>query len=215
MISALERARMRRLAALLFLSLIPLRAVAGDVVVNVRTSDGRPVVNAAVTIAAPHSGPIRFPWAYSMAQQNLQFDPFVLIVPLGADVAFPNLDKVRHHVYSFSPAKTFELKLYGHDETRVVNFDKLGVVPLGCNIHDSMVAFVVVVDTPYATKTDASGQAMIHDVPAGAQTVRVWHPYLRAPGNALTLPVTVAENGEARVQFTGDLWAPVAPHRLY
>jgi len=206
---------MRGLALFVLLTLLPWRAVAGDVVVSVRTPRGKPVPNAAVTIAAPHTGPIRFPWPMRVAQQNLSFDPFVLIVPVGADVAFPNLDRVRHHVYSFSPAKTFELKLYGRDETRVVHFDKPGVVPLGCNIHDSMVAFVLVVDTPYAGMTDASGQAVIHGVPPGAQAVRVWHPYLRAPGNAVSVAAAVPQDGAVRVQATGDLWTPVQPHRMY
>jgi plastocyanin len=206
---------MRWLALLFSLALLAPRALAGDVTVSVRTPHGQPIPNAVVTIAAPHAGPIRFAWSYRMSQRDLQFDPLVLIVPVGADVSFPNLDRVRHHVYSFSPAKTFELKLYGQDETRVVHFDKPGVVPLGCNIHDSMVAFIDVVDTPYAALTDAAGQAVIHDAPPGAQTVRLWHPYLRAPGNSLALATSVPEQGAAHVQFAGDLWAPVTHRRSY
>jgi plastocyanin len=206
---------MIRLAAFLLALMSPLRALAGDVAVSVRTPQGQPIANAVVTVAAPHAGPIRFPWTYEVAQQNLQFDPFVLVVPVGADVAFPNRDSVRHHVYSFSPAKTFELKLYGQDETRVVHFDKPGVVPLGCNIHDNMVAFIVVVDTPYAAKTDAAGNVVIRNVPAGPQAVRVWHPYLRAPGNALTLTVTVPKEGVAREALAGELRAPPERRRLY
>lgn len=206
---------MNRLAAFLLALLFPLRALAGDVVVSMRTPQGQPIANAVVTVAAPHAGPARFPWPYQVAQQNLQFDPFVLIVPVGADVAFPNRDTVRHHVYSFSPTKTFELKLYGQDETRVVHFDKPGIVPLGCNIHDNMVAFIVVVDTPYAAKTDAAGNAEIRNVPAGVQAVRVWHPYLRAPGNALMLNVNVPRDGAARAALTGELRAPVERRRLY
>jgi plastocyanin len=206
---------MTRLVALLIALLIPMRSLAGDVAVSVRTPQGRPVADAVVTIAAPHSGPIRFAWPYRVAQQNLQFNPFVLIVPVGADVQFPNLDKVRHHVYSFSAAKTFELKLYGRDETRVVHFDKPGVVPLGCNIHDNMVAFVVVVDTPYAAKTDAAGVAVIHGVPPGAQSLRVWHPYLRAPGNALSLALAVPKEGVVRPVVTGELRLPIEQRRMY
>jgi len=206
---------MKQFAALLLVLALPLQAVAGDVAVVLRNGQGKPIADAVVTIAAPHSGPIRFAWPYRMAQQNLQFDPFVLVVPVGADVDFPNLDTVRHHVYSFSPAKTFELKLYGRDETRVVRFDKPGVVPLGCNIHDNMVAFIVVVDTPYAAKTDAAGQAVIHGVPAGPQPLRVWHPYLRAPGNAITLTVAVPRDGVVRQAVAGELRAPLEPRRMY
>src|SRR5579862_5442899 len=99
---------MRRIVLFLLLLLSPAQALAGDVAVSVRTPQGQPIPNAVVTIAAPHAGPIHFAWPYRVAQQDLQFNPFVLIVPVGADVAFPNLDKVRHHVYSFSPVKTFE-----------------------------------------------------------------------------------------------------------
>jgi plastocyanin len=205
---------MTRIAALLFVLLLPLRAAAGDVAVVLRTPEGKPVADAVVTIAAPRAaahpaGP------YRMAQQNLQFDPFVLIVPVGVDVAFPNLDKVRHHVYSFSPTKTFELKLYGQDETRVVHFDKPGIVPLGCNIHDNMVAFIVVVDTPFAVKTDAAGEALIRDVPAGPQSLRVWHPYLLTRDNAISLSVMVPKEGVVREGLTGQLRAPTERRRMY
>jgi hypothetical protein len=206
---------MKLLALLVLMFAIPLRALAGDVVIVVRTPQGAPVANAVVTVVAPHSGPIRFPWPYRMAQQNMQFDPFVLIVPVGADVAFPNLDTVRHHVYSFSAAKTFELKLFGHDETRVVHFDKAGVVDLGCNIHDSMIAYIDVVDTPYAAQTNAAGEAIVRGVPAGARVVRVWHPYLRAPGNAIALSLEVPGDGQARQAVVADLRAPPMVHRMY
>jgi plastocyanin len=206
---------MKLLLVLAMALTIPLRALAGDVVVDVRTSQGKPVENAVVTVAAPHAGAIHFAWPYRMAQQNMQFEPFVLIVPVGADVAFPNLDTVRHHVYSFSAAKTFELKLYGRDETRVVHFDKAGVVDLGCNIHDSMIAFIVVVDTPYAAQTNAAGEAVIHGVPAGEHVARVWHPYLKAPGNTLTLNVTVRADGAVRQSVVGDLRAQPDRHAMY
>jgi hypothetical protein len=206
---------MKLLATLALILAIPVRALAGDVVIDVRTPQGQPVANAVVTIAAPHSGPIRFPWPYRMAQQNLQFDPFVLVVPVGADVSFPNLDIVRHHVYSFSAAKTFELKLFGHDETRVVHFDKAGVVDLGCNIHDNMIAYIVVVDTPYAAKTNAAGEAVVHGVPAGTRSVRVWHPYMRAPGNSVALNMAVPGAGEVRQLVAAQLHPPPVMHRMY
>jgi plastocyanin len=206
---------MRLLFALALLLTAPLAARAGDVVVAVKSPSGAPVADAVVTVAAPHAGPIRFPWAYRMAQKNIQFDPFVLIVPVGADVAFPNLDAVKHHVYSFSPAKTFELKLYGKDETRLVHFDKPGIVQLGCNIHDGMIAFIVVVDTPYAAKTDAQGLATLHDVPAGAQAVSIWRPYLHAPGNTLRETAQVPRQGAARLAIVADVRAPPMHHQMY
>ena len=100
-----------------------------------------------------------------VSQQNLQFHPFLTIVPVGADVSFPNLDPTKHHVYSFSPAKRFELKLFARDQSRTVHFDKPGVVALGCNIHDQMSAFIVVTDSAWTARTNAQGMAVFADAP--------------------------------------------------
>jgi plastocyanin len=98
--------------------------------------------------------------ALEMAQQKKQFVPEVLVVPVGSEVRFPNHDTVRHHVYSFSPAKKFELKLYTGTPANPVLFDRPGVVVLGCNIHDQMVGWILVVDTPYYAQTlAATGKA--------------------------------------------------------
>ncbi|HEY3695953.1 methylamine utilization protein [Phenylobacterium sp.] len=201
---------MRLYLALILLLAGPGSARAGDLAVSVRTTAGRPVADAVVMVrpqAGVPRGPIRFPWPYRMAQKSMQFAPFVLIAPVGADVSFPNLDLVLHHVYSFSSAKTFELKLYGHDETRNVHFDKPGVVAVGCNIHDGMVGFIRVVDTPYAAKTDAAGEAVIHDLPAGAAAVIVWHPYLKAPRNEAARDVTLTA-AALRLNVAADLRTP-------
>ena len=172
-------------------------AGAATVTVEVRSSDGKPLAGAVVLIdtARKPAGPIKFDYAYEMAQKNITFAPHVLIVPVGSTVTFPNRDKVRHHVYSFSKPKRFDLKLYGKEETRSVVFDKAGVVALGCNIHDAMSGFVLVVDTPYAMQTDANGRAAITGVPAGAASVRIWHPTIRTPDNMLSQPATVSATG--------------------
>ncbi len=174
-------------------------ANAAKVDVLVRAADGRPVADAVVMVDTPHraAGAIRFPWPYAMNQQNIAFVPHVLIVPVGASVTFPNLDKVRHHVYSFSKAKKFELKLYGQDQTRAVVFDKPGVIAIGCNIHDTMSGFILAVDTPHAAKTDATGHAIL-DVPAGTATLDVWHPSIRAVGNMISAPIAITAAGFAR-----------------
>jgi len=118
---------------------------------------------------------------------------------------------VRHHVYSFSPIKTFELKLFGKDQTRSVRFDKPGVVALGCNIHDNMVAFIKVVDTPYAAKSDADGRLTLHGLPAGPVQVHIWHPYMKAPDNEIVRTVMVPASGSANEAVQVDLRA--APDR--
>ena len=208
-LKAMRLRAMRRFSALLASLLVAAPAPAawaGDVVFTVVDARNKPVADAVVT-AFPRGasgGAIRFAWPQEMVQRNLQFDPFVLIVPVGADVSFPNRDAVRHHVYSFSPAKRFELKLYGKDQSRSVRFEHAGVVALGCNIHDSMVAFIKVVDTPFAAKTDAKGRAVLHGLPAGPPTeVKVWHPYLKASGNDLNLrgTVTTPAAGEAGARW--------------
>ena len=184
---------------------------AADLSVLVRDRAGRPVRDAVVMLNATGAASPRPEGGYTVLQQNLKFSPFVLIVPVGADVSFPNRDTVRHHVYSFSPAKPFELKLYGSDQAaRAVPFDKAGVVALGCNIHDSMVAFIRVVATPFAAKTDATGHARLRGAPSGGTTLTIWHPYLKAPRNELARPVNLGAN-ETNMTLDVDLRA--APDR--
>lgn len=159
-------------------------SLAADLTVSVKGDDGTPLPDAVVLVrpagGAGMGGPIRYSWPIVMTQQNIAFNPYVLIVPVGSTVAFPNKDKVRHHVYSFSAAKKFELKLYGQQEERTVTFDKAGVVALGCNIHDVMIGYIYVADTPFAAKTNAAGEAVIRGLPGGAGTLTVWHPDMRA-----------------------------------
>lgn len=116
-----------------------------------------------------------------MGQEHKTFLPDQLVITPGTAVNFPNRDTVRHHVYSFSPAKVFEIKLYIGTPAAPVVFDQPGVVVLGCNIHDDMVGWVVVVDTPWHAETDASGRATLQAVPSGSYRLRVWHRAL-APG---------------------------------
>src|SRR3954447_24957282 len=173
---------------LLFAAGITLAAPASAAALTVRVVDaaGRGVRDAVVALypsagaRAPRPG-----GRFVVSQQNLQFHPFLTIVPVGADVSFPNFDNTKHHVYSFSPSKRFELKLFAKDQSRTVHFDKPGIVALGCNIHDAMTAFIVVTDTAWTARTNAQGMAMFADAPGGSGRVTVWHPYLRAPGGAV------------------------------
>ena len=164
---------------------VPLSAA--PLAVRVVDASGRPVRDAVVTLY-PAGSAARAPSAggrFVVSQQNLQFHPFLTIVPVGADVSFPNLDPTKHHVYSFSPAKRFELKLFARDQSRTVRFDRAGVVALGCNIHDAMSAFIVVTDSAWTTRTNAQGIAAFGNAPNAPGRVTVWHPFLRAPGGTL------------------------------
>lgn len=186
-----------RILALSALLLAAYPAIAGDLVVQVRTADGEPVSNAVISLypggrPAPLGTSGR---SYQVAQRDLQFSPFVLVVPVGSKVSFPNFDNVRHHVYSFSPVRRFELRLFAREQSRKIDFDKPGIVPVGCNIHDGMIAFVAVADTTFANKTDAAGRVVFTNVPAGSVDARVWHPYLRAPGNRLEFQWHVPRTG--------------------
>lgn len=185
------------LAALLAIGAAPSPPAASGVTVYVRGPGNVPIAEAVVTVhLIGRSTPgMKAGGSYTVNQKNIQFHPFVLMVPVGSEVSFPNLDPVRHHVYSFSSAKKFELKLYAKEQNRTITFDKPGIVALGCNIHDQMSAFIDVVDTAYAVQTDASGNAVFNGVPPGQISIEVWHPYLRAPGGMLKKQVTLGASG--------------------
>lgn len=168
---------------------------AADVTITVTGADGRPVSGAVVAVTEPGIQPPAVRGPYVMAQKNISFAPHLLIVPVGAVVNFPNFDLVRHHVYSFSTPKKFELKLYGRDETKSVQFDKPGVVAIGCNIHDSMSAFIYVNATPFAAITDGNGRVTLNVPPSGQATLTVWHPSIRAPGNTRGRTLAIPPSG--------------------
>lgn len=203
---------MRSLFAFLVALTLGSPVMAGDLTVSVRDAAGRPVQDAVVTVhpaAGVPRGPIRFAWPLRMTQQDIQFQPYVLIAPVGGTVSFPNLDRVRHQVYSFSRGNRFELQLYGRDESRTHTFAAAGVAALGCNIHDQMLAYIKVVDTPWAAKTTASGDVTLTDIPAGAATLRVWHPRLAGRGNEIARPLTITA-AAGRSSVSGDFSARAA-----
>lgn len=157
-------------------------------------ANGVPVRDAVVELkpARGTSGAIRFPWRMAMAQKNEAFTPGTLIVAKGSTVAFPNLDRVRHSIYSFSKPARFEIDLYGRDQTRTHKFPIAGSVKLGCNIHDQMRGYIRVTDTPFAGKTDHNGYITLSGMPSGSAKLTIWHPRLRAPGNETTSAILVS-----------------------
>jgi plastocyanin len=178
--------------------------------VRVVDAAGRPVKDAVVTLY-PAGNAARAPRAggrYTVSQKAIQFHPFLSIVPVGADVSFPNLDPTKHHVYSFSPAKRFELKLFARDQSRTVHFDKPGVVALGCNLHDQMSAFIVVTDSVWTARTNAQGMAMFADAPNAPARLTAWHPYSRAPGGVAQQNIGA---GQRNASFSLRLRPPPAP----
>ncbi len=164
------------------------QAIATPITVTVKSADGGAAADAVVVFdpldATPPPGHDRA----SIDQVKKTFVPAVTVVRTGTAVTFPNSDQIHHEVYSTSPAKTFEMPLYAGVPKAPIIFDKAGLVVLGCNIHDKMLAFVAVVDSPYFAKISPSGSASFN-LPAGRYGLRVWHPLLRAavPTQAVTV----------------------------
>ena len=182
-------------------------ATAGTVQVLVQDKAGRALQDAIVFLESAEASRARQaakpPSGVEIQQLGRQFEPRVVVVPQGTSIQFPNRDNVRHHVYSFSAAKNFELKLYSGTPANPVVFDKPGVAVLGCNIHDHMVAWVVVVDTPYYGKTAAAGRVTLPQVPPGAYRLRVWHADLPVGAPALDRALAV-ETADASVTLRMD-----------
>jgi plastocyanin len=180
-------------------ALIHARAAHGvSVEAHVRDPAGDAVADA-VVYAVPATGaadakPGR---THVIEQLDREFVPYVSVIQTGTAVAFPNRDPIMHHVYSFSPAKSFEIKLYSGKSPTEIVFDKPGVITLGCNIHDWMLGFVLVVATPYFAKTDANGNARLRELPAGSYDLRAWHPQQRRAAEPLRLVLDAAASPSA------------------
>ncbi|MFM9915045.1 MAG: methylamine utilization protein [Rhizobacter sp.] len=188
-------------------------AHAGGVNVRVTDATGQPLPQAVVSLE-PVTGRLTVkpnPWL-EVSQVKRQFRPQVSVVTVGTSVVFANFDTVRHHVYSFSSTKTFELKLYAGVPNMPVVFDKPGIAVIGCNIHDQMAAWIAVLDTPYYAQTGADGKARINAVAAGSYRLKVWHPGLTGSTDGVVSAVAVGTNDvDQAVQLTvGD--NPLAMH---
>jgi plastocyanin len=180
--------------------------VAAALEATVQEEGGQPLADAVVSLVPlDGSPPALGPSRASMDQVDKQFAPHVLPVPVGTAISFPNHDNIRHHVYSFSPAKRFELPLYIGTPASPVVFDKPGVVTLGCNIHDWMLGYVYVLVTPWFAKTGDDGRARLADVPPGSYEARVWHPRLRGTAEKTGKPMTLAAGEPGQVSFVVSL----------
>lgn len=155
-------------------------AQAGSLTVAVTQRNVKPLVGAVITLETP-ALPANPPIDAIMDQVNLAFVPDVLVIPVHSKVQFPNSDAISHQVYSFSSPRKFQLPLYRGKAYPPVVFDQPGVVTLGCNIHDNMLAYIVVTSAPYFGRTSADGTWASPDLPAGKYVLRVWHPLLDEP----------------------------------
>jgi plastocyanin len=183
------RARLFALGSLAFLGAAA--AQAATLGLQITDAQGKPLAGAVVFAQSREArAALRPVDGLEIVQSQRQFQPAVSVVPVGSAVNFPNRDTVRHHVYSFSPAKRFELKLYVGTPAKPVVFDEPGIAVLGCNIHDTMLAWVVIVDTPYHGRSDAQGRLSL-SLPPGPYQLRTWHPRLPVGATPLDQPLTV------------------------
>lgn len=188
------------LALVVVMSLIysqTVRCAALDITVHDQTD--APLANAVVELVAPQSSEMPNPTQqYSIAQQGLTFVPFVSAIPVGSKVEFPNRDKTRHHIYSFSDAKTFEIELYVGKPKQPVQFNQAGIVVLGCNIHDYMQAYIYISQSPLVKVTDEAGRVQFDDLPEQTYQLKLWHPWQIAPAE----PTSVALKAATQQRFS-------------
>jgi plastocyanin len=187
------------LLALLALLAAAHPARSATLVVSVQTPDGHTLPGAVVTVRpldvpGRHATPVHA----VMDQVNRSFAPDLLVIPVGSTVEFPNSDSVNHQIYSFSPAKRFQLPLYRGKPYPPVHFDQSGVVTLGCNIHDEMLAYLLVTDAPWYGLTNKAG-SWSAELPRGRYRVELWHPRLRDSETDLTRELTVADADRAEL----------------
>ncbi len=191
--------------AWLLLLLICNVALASDLQVHVMQRDGKPLPGAVVTVhALGNASAVAAPVQAVMDQINLTFAPDLLVIPVGSTVSFPNTDKTSHEVYSFSPAHPFKLGLYRGKPYPPEHFDRAGLVILGCNIHDSMLAYILVTDAAYYGHTGADGNWTQPDVTRGRYRIEVWSPRLDEAGQTLQREVVVDQGAHVVAEIRAD-----------
>jgi len=187
-------------------------ACAAPVTVQVSDASGQPLADTAV-YAEPASGHLaaKAVRTAEIEQRARKFSPLVTVVQTGTEISFPNNDTVRHHVYSFSPAKIFDIKLYSGVPGKPILFDKPGTVVIGCNIHDQMVAYIQVVSTPYFAKTDATGKATLDGLVPGKYNLKAWHFNLPAGTRIPEQPLDFS-GADTTATFKLNVKAGMAPN---
>jgi len=187
--------------SILFLATVSARA--GELIVRIDDGHGKPAGDAVVTAhrESESARSASVPAVHIIDQRDETFLPYVEIFRPGDQVVFRNSDRTRHHVYSFSPAKTFEFVIAPGESTPAVTLDHLGEISVGCNIHDQMITHLYVSDAPWLARSDADGRALIEGLPSGTYTVQVWHPQLR-PGRPEPSQTLVVGDAPASATFS-------------
>ncbi len=197
------------------LAYVPNRCFAAELSVTVSSISGSAVEGAVIMVEPVKSTEQALAVKNAiMDQRKLQFVPDVLIVQTGTSVDFPNSDQVRHQVYSFSGAKKFTLALYAGHKAAPVVFDHAGLVTLGCNIHDNMLGYIWVTDSPWYGQTAVDGRFQLPNLPAGDYTLRIWHALSNEAVPLFEQSLSVIDNQSNAVthQFTRPLRQPPQHH---
>ncbi|MBV9570484.1 MAG: methylamine utilization protein [Alphaproteobacteria bacterium] len=205
---------MPRIPPVLAVAFLLNTASAGGATIDVATTDshGHPALNAVVSLTptSAAAASTHLPVEAIIDQRKETFVPLVTVVRTGGRVTFTNNDTTMHQVYSFSPVKQFAFEIDEGRKSEPIVFNRTGIVAIGCNIHDHMIAYVFVTDSPWVALSDAHGLARI-DAPPGTYRVEIWHPQLTpghpAPSAALTV------KGASRLAFSLPLLAPPPKHR--
>ena len=183
-------------------------ALAAALTVQLSDSAGKPLADVVVVATPAEGAPIpKHMTPGVIEQKGLKFVPLVSVIQTGSQMSFPNNDRVKHHIYSFSPAKKFDQKLYSGVAATPQVFDKAGTVVLGCNIHDRMVAYVRVVDSPFFARSNANGVANIELPTSGKYTISAWHYHMS--GAPLEQALAVKGDAPLALAFKVALKPPV------
>ncbi|MEO8671753.1 MAG: methylamine utilization protein [Tahibacter sp.] len=199
------------------------RLTAAELFVQLSDVHGKPIEDAVVSVTPQSAGQPISPRPASVTryidQKNETFVPYLQVFRPGDRLVFRNSDPTRHHVYSFAPAKSFEFVLTSGESSTPLILDKLGAVAVGCNIHDSMIAYLYISDAPWIGRSGADGRVRLEGLPAGVYAINVWHPQLRpgkvqAPQQITIDPVVTAVNAAFVLSLLPDPRRPADRERL-
>lgn len=184
-------------------------AVAQGVILRLLDADGSPVQDGVMELIADTAA-VSIPESMhevQIDQVNKEFVPTVTTIVAGGSASFPNSDDILHHVYSFSPAKTFDTPLYGSDANSEYRemFDTPGVVEIGCNIHDWMLAYIYVGESDLMAISDEAGVAQLANIPPGEYRLKVWHSRLDAPQNSAVQDIVIGAGSTEELELTLEL----------
>ena len=177
-----------------FLAFSSLSLTAAEFSIVIKSTTGQTIEDAVVTLTPIKAKKTKTSKTYIIDQINKTYVPHVKIIPVGSKISFPNKDNIRHHVYSFSNPKKFELPLYEGTPTKPVSFKQAGIVVLGCNIHDWMRGYIYITDTPYYGLSGKSGTITIKNIPKGQYFLRIWHPRIKDYSEQKAVKIKLTKN---------------------